>query len=678
MNLFCEVKMAINKKVKKCLAIIIPTVLAVIILLCGLALWLFGQNPSDNNSSEVSSEQASSITASSEIVSSEPEDIKEITLDIVAPDKKTITVYKPDYVVKGSADPNYPLTINNTPVSVDETGLFAHNVKLNVGKNTIEIVHKDTTEVYTVNYQKIVIKSISPSSSTTVESNETLVVSCVALKGSKVTATFDGKKITLYTVKGDADASDSDYEEYAGSFETPVNQGETKSYGKVAFKAVSDFATSTKYSGNINVKKFDPAKFDGGNGYPENSEYLNVGENYVIEVVNYQAETFNSKDATDLSRPTNNYLPKGTVDYCSPYPKTFTLSGKKTKMYTARYGKQLYSTSPRGTVNTKIYEGTLPETNSVSLALTKTVGHHTVMTFNVDWKAPFKFEMEPQKYKSESNRDYIIEEPTFSYIDITFCYADSLEGLPDLSNNPVFSSAEIIQGDYDRVLRLHLREKGVFYGWSSEYNSQGQLEFWFLNPTKLKTAENEYGVSLEGVTVLVDAGHGGRDNGASGYKNGVHEQHLNLKLALEVEKQLKALGATVIMTRTDDSYIEVDDRILAIKNNKPDYVISIHRNSSSNINASGFSSYYFNPYSYDAANTMLSEVNSSGAFKQTAWTFVRWHVFFLCRVTDCPTVLTENGFVSNKAEYSEMLTEEQTEKNAKALVSGIVTYFKGQ
>lgn len=677
--------MAKHQRSKPILIPIIILSALLLILATGAGIWaLYPYLTADEtvSSEEPSSSEAPSSSStpsepSSEPSSSEPEPV-EINLSITAPEKQSITVNKPTYTIKGSGDPEHPVVINGEEITLDEAGLLAHQIELKAGKNTVEITHKDKTESFTINYQRTVIKSLSPATTVTLESKSSLVVTCTALKGSTVTATWNGKTVTLYKVQGDEDASDGDYEEYAGSFTTPVNEGSLKSYGKVTFKAVSEFGTTTKTSAAVKVKTFDPAKFDGGNGYPANSEYLNVGKTHIIEVVHLEAETFDANDATDLSRPTNNYLPKGTLDYCSPYPKSFTISGDTVKMYTARYGKQLYGVSPRGTTNTKVYEGTLPETNQISLASTKNVGHHTVMTFDVAWKAPFKFEFEPQKYQKPSAQNYIITEPTFTYIDITFCYADTLNGLPDLTNHPVFASAEIINGEYDRVLRLHLKEKGRFYGWSAEYNADGQLEFWFLNPTELKTAENEYGVSLEGITVLVDAGHGGYDNGAYGFISGVHEQHMNIFLAKEVEKQLKALGATVIMTRTDDSYVTVNDRIAAVKTKKPDYVVSIHRNGSDNGTASGFSSYYFNPYSFEAASVMLDAAKTESGFPQTKWTFVRWHLFFLCRVTECPSVLTENGFVSNKEDYALMQTEEQNVKNAKAIVLGIVNYFKQQ
>lgn len=624
--------------------------------------------------------QISSEEASSEETSSEEETqttTPEVKLSVTAPASSDITVNLPYYTIKGSGEKGEHLLINGTEIPMDDTGLFFFDVSLAEGENTFTISHKDQTVVYKIRYKKIIIKEIYPSSKITVESASDLTVSATALKGSIVTASFNGQNINLYQADDEENSSSGEYAVFYGSFKMPVNTGAEKSYGKISFAANSSSGNGYASSGVVTVKTFDASKYDGGNGYPAGSKYLNVGTTYVAEVVSSQAETFNASDATDLSRPTNNYLPKGTVDYCSPYSKSFRYSGNTIELYTLRYGKQLYKQTENTGTNIKIYEGVLPENNNVRLASEEIVGRHTVLAFDVDWKAPFTLEYLPQTYKntSSSGRDYAVTEATFSYIDITFAYAETLDALLDWTDNPIFSRSEVFQNEYDCTLRLYLRNTGKFYGWSAEYNEQGQLEFRFLNPVELETAENEFGYSLDGVTVVVDAGHGGKDCGATGFLNGTHEAQLNLSLAKELEKQLKELGATVVMTRTEDIYVSAIDRINTIKAAKPDFMISVHRNSASNSKASGFSTYYFNPFSAAAANAVFEATDQKELYKHTAWSFVRWHVFFLCRVTDCPTVLTENGFVSNRDEYNAMLSEEQHQKCASALIEGMIKYF---
>lgn len=619
-----------------------------------------------------------SSDSSSEDSSSTPDndEPKELKLSVTAPGSADITVNAPTFTVKGSADPAEAVLLNGKEIKTDESGFFSETVTLVEGENTITLSHKGEEQKFTVRYKKLVIKSVSPSSTKKVESEDTLTVSCTALKDSTVTATFNGKTITLYA--DDSDEDTGEYISFVGSFKMPLNTGNAKSYGKITFKAVSSQGTETKKSGDITVKQYDTDSFDGGNGYPKESLYLNVGKTHIAEVIADQAETYSASDATDRSRPTNNYLPKGTVDFCSPYVKEFTASsGKTVKLVNLRYGNRLNLLSERQNVDIKIYEGTLPDTNKLNVASYEDIGRHTLLTLDVDWKAPFRLEIGPQKYKStaENNRDYTYTTATYNRVDITFCYGEELTNLPDLSGDPLFSSCEVIKNEHDITLRLHLREKGVFYGWSAEYNDAGQLCFKFLKPAELKQADNEYGYSLEGVKIVIDAGHGGRDNGAGGFKKEYPEDVLNLTLAKELEAQLKALGATVIMTRTDDSYVEVIDRFKTVWNSSPDLVISIHRNSSSSSTPNSFTSYHFNAYTKSIAEHLLETSLASGVYKKSAWSTVRWHYFFLSRVSDCPSVLTENGYMSNKSDYNNMVDPAQNKKSAAALTKGIMNYF---
>ncbi len=672
-----------KNKLQRILKISVSVLLAAIIGLFASACGKTGEtlSQSSENISSTPSEESSS-TPSSETVSSEeaepepePESEPEISLSVTNPTKTDITVNTPKFTFRGSGDPAHPFIFNGEDIPLDEEGLFSVTVPLEEGANSFKLVHKDKTLNYTVRYKKIIIKSVYPSSAVTVESGDKLTVSVVALKDSTVTATFNSKKARLYPVDSDEEDPLSEYATYVGSVETPVNTENLKSYGNIRFSVTSPSGTASVSSGTVKVRTFDISRYDGGNGYPADSIYKNVGKTLVAEVICDSAETFSGNDTADTSRPTNNYLPKGTVDYCSPYTRQYYTGTQTVTLHTLRYGNQLYEKTKNSGTNIKVYEGTLPDTNTVALSSVTQEGHHTLMTFDVGWKAPFRFDLLPQSYLSsgKDNVNYKVNAVTFEYVEIVFCYADSLSFDLDLSSHPVFSRYELETRSYDSVLRLYLKEKGKFYGWSAVYNDAGQLEFRFLCPVTLSVAENEYGYSLDGVTVLIDAGHGGRDQGAAGFVSGVNESQLNLKLALELKKQLKALGATVIMTRSDNSYIEVVDRMSAVQQGRPDYAISIHRNAASASSPNGFISYYFNPFSASAAEDIYEATSAADIYNASIWEGVKWHYFFLCRNTECPVVLTENGFITNRVDYGIMT--DKNEECAKALTDGIMKYF---
>ncbi len=402
-------------------------------------------------------------------------------------------------------------------------------------------------------------------------------------------------------------------------------------------------------------------------------DYVNVGNTMIAEVVTFQAETFNMDDYSDYSRPTNNYLPKGTVDYCKSSSDYYGSS----EMRTLRYGKMLYTTH-KNVKNIAIYNGILPDHNEIDVINFTNGTRHTELVLDVLWKAPFKFELKDQKYKNEGqNRDYTVSSITFSYIDITFCYTTLVVGdivIP--ADNPIFKSAEWIKNAGDYTLRLHLKKVGAFYGWNAEYNSKGQLVFSFLNPAKITAAENNYGYRLDGIVVAIDVGHGGEDPGALGSNNNYTESKLNLILANKLKAELESIGATVVMTRyNNDVNPTADDRILTVKNSKADFAIAIHRNSSSSSSPHGFQAFHFNAYTINATNCIFNATMEKNLYGNSKWNKTNWHVFYTSRTSDCPVVLTECGFVSNASEYKKLMDESFNNECAIALTQGIVDYF---
>ncbi len=376
---------------KKKLLIIAPIAAALIAVLI-TCLILFMPSSEDKKataaSSSLQSKSKSSAPSSHGTESdekSEPE--PERNLVVTAPQNTDTTVNTPKFTFRGSGDPSYPLVFNGEEISLAEDGFFSVEVSLEEGPNTFKISHKDKTLTYTVRYKKIIIKSVYPSSAITVGSGKAFNVSAVALKNSTVSATFNGKTIMLSPVNSDEDDPLNEYITYVGSFEAPNNIGNLKTYGQVKFSVTAPNGSAVLFGGNIKVKapKLDmPA---GGTVYPSNSTYKNVGNTFVAEVVCDSAETFDGDDTVDTSRPTNNYLPKGTVDYCSPYTREYNTGTQTVTLYTLRYGNQLYERSKNTGTNIKVYKGTLPETNTVSLSDVTQEGHHTVVAFDVKSEA---------------------------------------------------------------------------------------------------------------------------------------------------------------------------------------------------------------------------------------------------------------------------------------------------
>ena len=169
-------------------------------------------------------------------------------------------------------------------------------------------------------------------------------------------------------------------------------------------------------------------------------------------------------------------------------------------------------------------------------------------------------------------------------------------------------------------------------------------------------------------TVVIDAGHGGRDNGA--YRRyGPPEKVVALDVAKRVERKLHNTDLRTVMTRTEDVFIPLDERV-EIENRQNNAIfVSIHFNDARRTGIKGFETYYHAPQSAELAHRIQSKlVTISGSANRGV------HVanFRVLRKANQPAVLVECGFLSNRsdgrqardADYREMLAD----KIAEALV----------
>jgi len=87
-------------------------------------------------------------------------------------------------------------------------------------------------------------------------------------------------------------------------------------------------------------------------------------------------------------------------------------------------------------------------------------------------------------------------------------------------------------------------------------------------------------LSLSKLKIAVDAGHGGDNTGESGHSSGIEEKNYTLKIAQELQQALIAENATVFMTREKDTTLAMVDRVMTLREQAPDFLVSIHLNSS--------------------------------------------------------------------------------------------------
>lgn len=182
--------------------------------------------------------------------------------------------------------------------------------------------------------------------------------------------------------------------------------------------------------------------------------------------------------------------------------------------------------------------------------------------------------------------------------------------------------------------------------------------------------------------IVIDAGHGGKDAGASSadypsYK----EKTLNLSTAILVDHYLHRMGYRTTLTRDQDIFIPLQQRAQIANETNSNLFVSIHYNASPNIDASGVEVYYFDEKgerttdSEKLANSILEKVISETEAKARG---ARKGNFAVIRETKMPAVLVEGGFLTNPSERSKILNKNYRQRIAWGIAKGIDSYLKNQ
>ncbi|MFV0352872.1 MAG: N-acetylmuramoyl-L-alanine amidase [Oscillospiraceae bacterium] len=214
-------------------------------------------------------------------------------------------------------------------------------------------------------------------------------------------------------------------------------------------------------------------------------------------------------------------------------------------------------------------------------------------------------------------------------------------------------SVQQIEGGVELTLNLN-----PVWGYQISYENGTTQVFFKRVPVQSTTP----GKPLEGITVMVSAGHGGDDIGTPGllWNDGPNEKHINLVLAQAIAHRLEQMGAEVIMTRTDDSTVDSMSIFPSMAEQKPDFVLWVHHNAAEpdqDLNSvMGSTAYYYAPsglpVSATFAQNLLDEVGQ--ATGRDISRGIKWSYYNLTRTNICPSVLFEYGFVYSPTEFEDI------------------------
>lgn len=168
-------------------------------------------------------------------------------------------------------------------------------------------------------------------------------------------------------------------------------------------------------------------------------------------------------------------------------------------------------------------------------------------------------------------------------------------------------------------------------------------------------------------TVVIDAGHGGKDSGS--IWNRLVEKKLCLDVAKRVESALKSSGLKTVMTRRTDTFVELDKRARIANRLSSAVFVSIHFNGSRRTSISGGEVYYRSPRGQSIAAAISRSIKSrvSGGTRG-----VFYADFKVLRETRMPAVLVECGYISNKREALRCADPSHRQQLADAIVGGLL------
>jgi len=177
---------------------------------------------------------------------------------------------------------------------------------------------------------------------------------------------------------------------------------------------------------------------------------------------------------------------------------------------------------------------------------------------------------------------------------------------------------------------------------------------------------------LKGKTIVLDPGHGGIDSGATSII-GTHEKTLTLATAKVVEQKLEAAGATVMMTRTDDTYIPLEQRASLSRQYHADAFISFHYNWSNNPSVGGLTDFYYQTArDTPLATDILMELIQTTGLNNVGTRFDNLSVL---RNNTQPSTLIELGFLSNKQDDAMVESDSYRDHVAEGVYLGLLEFW---
>ena len=180
---------------------------------------------------------------------------------------------------------------------------------------------------------------------------------------------------------------------------------------------------------------------------------------------------------------------------------------------------------------------------------------------------------------------------------------------------------------------------------------------------------------VKGHRIVIDPGHGGKDPGAIS-PIGLMEKDVVLPVSLEIARLLRQAGHEVILTRQTDVFLGLDERAEIANRRNADLFVSIHADSAANRAARGFTVYVCRGASADSHATAKSVIRSLDSGSGLNSRGVRAANYRVLVQTQCPAILVELGYLSNRQEAMMLRQDAVRKKLARCVAEGIDSFLR--
>lgn len=552
------------------------------------------------------------------------------------PISENISTTAASYYIGGASNPSSPLYLNGVEVtSRTYQGYFGVYVPLKNGLNTftfeqngVKLTRKITKTTGTTSkatpMSTIQITSTWPQNTRMLTNDENISFYCKAPIGAKVSVTLAGKTFSLNP--------------------------------KVASTTLKG-AYATEYSLN--------QKWDTLTGTPQ---IVDLGAPVYSMTYNGQTYSTTAPASVKIAMEMAPFLAVVKEDYTDSYPNPYGSDGAQ---YLLNKGMTDYITGEYSSYY-RLASGVWVKKDAVTTKESFINNRITSAEYSQNTDFVGVNTADSITFNMESN---VLAFANFDgkKLTVTFSQTQSASAVP----LPTMSFVSSVVSKTDKnttTYDLNFANPKELAGYSIEKATNG---YKLVLNKKFKAYSRSSQLPLMGAVIVLDPGHGGKDSGAIGLLGALKpEKAVAFDISSQLKLKLESLGAKVILTRSGDQYVTLQERLKLSKESRPDMFISIHADSLEDTRnlatIKGFTTYYKDPIAKSFSDTVQSNVTMNLGRTGRG---VKNMNFYVVRGTWAPSVLLETGFMPNPDEFQLLADSKEQAALANNIADSILKYF---